>query len=71
MWKDLGNYLLKLSLLILGAMVIYPFTHKEFDLVVGTVGLITYGIFLISGISALKKHYQEKRGGRNDKQSAQ
>ncbi len=57
--------MLKLSLLILGAWIIYPLAQNKFHWAIGLVGGVFYGSLVWTGIKLLKKHYDEERGGNN------
>ena len=66
MWREIGDYLLKLSLLILGAMVVYPLAQKQFDAEVGLTGFLVYLAFVGLGLFALNKYYQQKEEEKED-----
>ncbi len=61
MLKDL----LKVSLLILGAWIIYPLAQNKFNWLVGFAGMIFYVSLVWAGIKFLQKHYDEEKGGSN------
>jgi len=61
MWKEVGDYLLKVSLLVLAAWLVYPLAQHKFDPRLGKLGLFVFALCLALGFYFLWKHYQEFR----------
>jgi len=60
MWRDIGDYFLKLSLLLLGAWIIYPLAQEKFHWQLGIIGIVLYLGLAYVGLRLVYKHYEKQ-----------